>query len=103
MQGIVKYQENGEQYLFLQVKEGAEEIRRLHDSLYQGMLAAFKKDIPYVPHMTVGKLSSAEELDTAWEQVKDMNVVFQTEIKHITVEKIGEKGESITEAEIPLL
>lgn len=38
MQGIVKYQENGEQYLFLQVKEGAEEIRRLHDSLYQGML-----------------------------------------------------------------
>ncbi len=55
MQGIVKYQENGEQYLFLQVKEGAEEIRRLHDSLYQGMLAAFKKDIPYVPHMTVGK------------------------------------------------
>ena len=103
MQGIVKYQENGEQYLFLQVKEGAEEIRRLHDSLYQGMLAAFKKDIPYVPHMTVGKLSSSEELDTAWEQVKDMNVVFQTEIKHITVEKIGEKGESITEAEIPLL
>ena len=53
--------------------------------------------------MTVGKLSSSEELDTAWEQVKDMNVVFQTEIKHITVEKIGEKGESITEAEIPLL
>lgn len=50
--------------------------RRLHDGLYQGMLAAFKKD---------------------------MKVVFQTEIKHVTVEKIGEKGESITEAEIPLL
>lgn len=102
LHGVCKYQENGEHYLFVQIQDGEEEIRQLHDILYQGFMAEFKKDIPYIPHMTVGKLSSAEELERAWELVKDKELHFQTNVEHICVERIGEQGESIIETEISL-
>jgi 2'-5' RNA ligase len=41
--------------LFLVLQEGRAEVIRLHDYLYTGMLAPFlRRDIPYVPHVTLG-------------------------------------------------
>jgi len=42
-------------YLFLLVKEGNDEIMSLHDKLYSGMLVNnLPKDVTFVPHLTLG-------------------------------------------------
>jgi len=41
--------------LFLLLQDGRAEVIRLHDDLYTGILAPFlRRDIPYVPHLTLG-------------------------------------------------
>lgn len=90
-------------YLFLEVEGGKEQIEELHDRLYTGALLQFlKEDIPYIPHVTVGRKESAE---LAAEVAKDMHSFpekLQCVIDRISVERIGENGESIIEFEVPL-
>jgi 2'-5' RNA ligase len=40
--------------LFLVVTEGKAELARLHEDLYTGPLVGELKDMPYVPHVTLG-------------------------------------------------
>ncbi len=49
----------------------------------------------YIPHMTVGKVSSKALLDKAFDDVKKCNDKFSTMVKKISVEVIGEHDESI--------
>jgi 2'-5' RNA ligase len=45
-------------YLFLTVQEGGADIIGLHDEIYTGMLAGYRRDdIPFVPHLTLGVFS----------------------------------------------
>ncbi|MGE6539150.1 2'-5' RNA ligase family protein [Bacillus luti] len=91
------------EYLFLRVEKGKEQIEKLHDILYTGPLLQFLKEaIPYIPHVTVGRKESAE---LATEVVKDMpsfHKELNCVIDRISVERIGENGESIIEFEVPL-
>jgi 2'-5' RNA ligase len=42
-------------YLFLSVDEGSENLIRLHEELYAGILARYRReDIPFIPHVTLG-------------------------------------------------
>jgi len=91
------------EYLFLEVERGKEKIEELHDRLYTGPLLQFlRTDIPYIPHVTVGRKESAE---LAAKVVKDMpsfHEKLNCVIDRISVERIGENGESIIEFEVPL-
>lgn len=49
----------------------------------------------YVPHITVGKTSNIEELNKAYENIKDNRCRFVSVIDKISVEMIGENEESI--------
>ena len=49
----------------------------------------------YKPHMTVGKLPTAEALETAYEEVKAVDINVRTIVNKISVEMIGENEESI--------
>ncbi|HDR7779243.1 MULTISPECIES: 2'-5' RNA ligase family protein [Bacillus] len=90
-------------YLFLEVERGKEQIEELHAKLYTGPLLQFlRTDIPYIPHVTVGRKESAE---LAAEVVKDIHSFpenLQCVIDRISVERIGDNGESIIEFEVPL-
>lgn len=91
------------EYLFLRVEKGQKQIEKLHDLLYRGALLQFlKEDIPYIPHITVGR---KERTELATEAPKDMHSFpekLQCVIDRISVERIGENGESIIEFEVPL-
>lgn len=58
-------------------------------------LKQFDAGYDYVPHMTVGKVSSMELLDKAFDDVNKFNDKFSTMVKKISVEMIGEHEESI--------
>lgn len=93
-------------YLFLNVDQGKEEIIKLHQLLYQGLLADYYpkwlKDIEYLPHMTVGKIENEADFIKAVEETKKMDELFTTIVDKISVEIIGEEDESIIEMELPL-
>lgn len=49
-----------EEYVILMVRERAEAVIALHDRLYRGVLQAhLREDIPYLPHLTVGRVAGS--------------------------------------------
>ncbi len=95
LKGFSKQQNEYGNYLFLNVVEGMDIIRNIHDRLYKYKLRQFDAGYDYIPHMTVGKVSSMELLNEAFDDVNTYNDKFSTVIKKISVEMIGEHEESI--------
>ncbi len=95
LQGVSQVEDTYGNYLFLEVKEGLDEIVRMHDSFYQHEFSRFDLGLPYVPHMTVGKLTDKEALKAAYDAVKSCGDIFETIVDKISVEMIGENEESI--------
>ena len=95
LEGFSKQEDRYENYLFLNVVQGMDVIKRIHDMIYKDKLKQFDVGYDYVPHMTVGKVSSMELLDKAFDDVNKCNDEFSTIVKKISVEMIGEHEESI--------
>ena len=93
-------------YLFLHVQKGSTEITALHKKLYTGILREFYpdwlRDIPYLPHMTVGHFDSKAELSLALPDAQKTTETFQTVVRAVTTEIIVENEHSIMELNIPL-
>ena len=49
----------------------------------------------YVPHITIGKFETEEQLENAYEDVKSLNCKFVSIVKKISVEMIGDNEESV--------
>ena len=59
-------------HLFLIPKSGAGEITALHDALYDGPLRGdLRTDIPFVPHVTVGRLNEHAAAEALARRLKD--------------------------------
>lgn len=95
LQGVSKQEDIYGNYLFLNVIEGSREIINLHDILYTSLWNNAMDKQVYVPHMTIGKLSSVEKLNKAFAEIMNMDILFETSIKMVSVEMIGENEESI--------
>ncbi|MCQ6525383.1 2'-5' RNA ligase family protein, partial [Bacillus paranthracis] len=70
--------------------------------LYTVPLRQFlKEDIPYLPHVTVGRKDRAELADEVAKDIHSFPQKLQCEIDRISVERIGENGQSIIEFQVP--
>ncbi len=85
-------------YLFLNITKGMKPIKEIHQRLYKG-----KSKFSYHPHMTVGNLKTSEQLNVAYEDVRNCDEIFSTVVDTVSVEVIGEQGESIIELEQKLV
>ena len=95
LEGFSKQENIYGNYLFLNVVQGRDEIKNIHDNLYKAKLKQFDVGNDYVPHMTVGKVSAKEMLDKACDDVNKCKDKFSAVINKISVEMIGEHEESI--------
>ncbi len=95
LRGISKQEDRFGNYLFLDVKEGTTEICAIHNTLYDNEFCEHDLGLGYRPHMTIGKLPTAEALNAAYEEVKEIDFAFKTVVNKISVEMIGENDESI--------
>ena len=76
-------------YIFLNCIEGADIIFELHDEIYEKILPNhFKKEIKYIPHITLGQTEDIKELE-------NFEYEFTTLIDEISIEFIGDNEESI--------
>lgn len=95
LEGFSKQEDPFGNYLFLNIVQGVDIIKNIHDILYKDKLKEFDLGYKYSPHMTVGKLTSMELLDKAFDDVSKYKDKFSTLVKKISVEMIGENEESI--------
>ena len=95
LQGFSKCEDRFGNYLFLDMVKGADIITNIHDALYNNEFSICDLGMQYVPHITVGKTSNIEELNKAYEDIKDNRCRFVSVIDKISVEMIGENEESI--------
>lgn len=92
---ISKQEDETGYYLFLNVIQDVKEINNIHKLLYEKEFKEYDSGVSYIPHMTIGKLPSAEKLDDAFNMVKSVNDTFFTVVRKIAVEMIGDNEESI--------
>ncbi len=95
LEGFGKQINNYGNYLLLNVVQGIDEIKNIHNRLYKGKLKQFDPGYDYIPHMTVGKVSTLELLNKAFDAVSNYSDKFSTVLKKISVEMIGDQEESI--------
>ena len=96
-------------FLFLKVRKGAAKLKRLHDALYRGVISrhrpAWLKRVEFLPHMTLGKFETREQLDRAYQELKKSRLasrVLRLTVRRVTVEIIGENGAGTVETEVNL-
>ena len=76
-------------YIFLNCIQGNQEIIELHNEIYKQIIPShLKNSIKYIPHITLGKASSIQELDS-------FDYEFKTVVDEISIELIGKHEESI--------
>lgn len=92
-----------EEYLFLNVKVGNDEIIQLHDKLYTRILRQhLNRSLTYIPHLTVGRIKDKRGFHLALQGTEGFNETFEAIVHEIIVESIDENGMSITELKMPL-
>jgi len=93
LQGIEKSFDN---YLFLLVKEGKEDIVSLHDLLYTDLLSSLlNEDISYVPHITLGQFDKDgklenEKYEKAMKEVDKVDLGYACEFDNVCLIKSNE-------------
>jgi 2'-5' RNA ligase len=94
---------HGEEYLFLNVVRGNDPLIDLHDRLYSGSLAAhLMPEIPYHPHVTVGRLADPTEFSNALALAREMGGTFETVVREIATVRIERDGEIWEEIRVSL-
>lgn len=106
LQEIIKIDNPLGLYLFLDIKQGNEQIKELSKKLYTGILQNYKpnwlNEKIFMPHLTIGSFTSKEDLNIAFKNTELIKENFTTVIDKISVEIIDENEDSIIEVEVDL-
>lgn len=73
-------------YVFLVPDKGFGEISLLHDRLYTGPLKSYLRlDLPYIPHITIGTLSSRTDAKALCDDLNRQGLCFDGRLKALAV------------------
>ena len=106
MDNIIKIDNPLGMYLFLILKEGTADMKKLSSKLYTGVLQPYKaewlNDETFLPHMTLGTFTSKDALEKAFEDVSGIKETFTTIVNKVSVEIIADNEDSIIDFEVDL-
>jgi len=110
-------------WLFLTLTKGNEKMIRLHDELYEGILAPYlRRDIQFIPHIGLGEFVKEKEMGllrrkqlhlggpsrivvdetrykTALEEAQQLNLSYSTRMKKLQMIEIDDAYTSISDIE----
>lgn len=99
----VKDDFSSDTFLYLVPDEGLSGIVRLHDRLYSGPLAdALRLDIPYIPHVTLGRFSSARIAKALADDLNAQDPVLATRVETVELCRLTDGSAPHRIAEFPL-
>lgn len=84
--------------LILNIKKGNDNIIKLHDLLYSGLLSIYRnRRFSFYPHLTIGKFTDEQELLLVLTELSTNETKLETTISKVVSEIIDEKENSIVE------
>jgi 2'-5' RNA ligase len=88
---------SSDDYLFLLMQEGNAKTIRLHDEIYTGILADYwRKDIPYVPHLTLGVLNQPSiNRVRALEEAEQLSMDYDCVLDKLHLVKVNDERSKI--------
>lgn len=95
-------------WMFLLLKKGNEEIIKLHDELYTGILRPFlREDIEFIPHIAVGLFArknagydlrdpretdfDKENYDAALQEMKKLNLDYSSKVEKFSLVEVDDE------------
>jgi len=71
-------------YLYLLIKKGNDKIVKIHKNLYSKLLGKWlRRDIPYIPHVTLGVFKTKEQIDSAIKELREQKIEIKVTIDFI--------------------
>ncbi|MFD0579693.1 2'-5' RNA ligase family protein [Dactylosporangium darangshiense] len=91
-----------DEYLFLLVNEGREQVWRLHESIYGQVLRGARRPSRFIPHMTVGRHADKAALRVGISEAAEINLPLLGRALSLTIYRRDNDGRRIRELDIPL-
>ena len=92
-----------EEYLFLNVKRGADQLVALHDQLYSGILTRYlAPEHTFTPHLTVWQAGFRRTLCPGAHDARRMTERFTVGVDEIVAYRIGEEGSRAIDCQVLL-
>jgi 2'-5' RNA ligase len=90
-------EKSGDDYLFLLVQEGGENVVRLHDTIYTGVLAGHRnQDGAFIPHLTLGVFSKdAGAYARALEEARRLDLDYRCVVDKLHLVKVNDERSRI--------
>ena len=88
---------SSDDYLFLLIQEGKTNVIRLHDEAYTGILKDYwRKDIPFVPHLTLGVLNKkSANHDHALAEAEELGIDYHCVMDRLHLVKVSDDRSNI--------
>ena len=82
------------EFAFLMAARGAGAVIELHDRLYTRALAPhLRRDLDYIPHITLARHASLQALDAAIEEARDtLEAEYRDVMREVTLLAVGPDG-----------
>lgn len=88
--GLSEITASEDEYLFLNINRGRDEIVELHDRLYTGRLSnQLSSSFRYVPHVTVGRFAESHELREALFAASAAPIKLETRAESVSAYSLG--------------
>ncbi|MEV4514266.1 2'-5' RNA ligase family protein [Dactylosporangium sp. NPDC049525] len=91
-----------DEYLFLLLGDGREQVSQLHESIYRQVLRGARRPTRFVPHMTVGRQADEVALRVGVSEAAAMDLPLIGRARSLTVYRRDEDGRRVRELDIPL-
>lgn len=89
-------------YLFLNVKQGKNQLIALHDKSYSDILKPYRHSFDYLPHVTIGRFQDERTFRKAFTAVQYIDTMWQTLIQNISIVLIGDNTNDTQEMIVTL-
>jgi 2'-5' RNA ligase len=91
-----------DEYLFLLVNQGREQVRRLHEAIYRQALRGARRPSEFVPHMTIGRHAEKTALQAGISEAARIKLPLIGRALSLTVYRRDEDGRRVRELDMPL-
>ena len=90
-------QQSWDEYLFLLLNKGEEDVIRLHEEIYAGLLSEYRSEVrSFIPHVTLGVFTRKdEEYAQALKEAERLNLDYECMLDRLHLIKVNDERSQI--------
>jgi 2'-5' RNA ligase len=91
------FQQSWDEYLFLLLNKGEQDVIRLHEDIYTGLLSEYWNEVrPFIPHMTLGVFTGKNEgYAQALKEAERLNLDYECMLDRLHLIKVNDERSRI--------